>query len=64
MKTMRNCSFCCHDETVVAKLIVSNGVAICDRCIATCNVILNEPRERGAKEYDSWQLPQSREGER
>jgi ATP-dependent protease Clp ATPase subunit len=61
---VRNCSFCCHGEEVVEKLIVRDDVAICDRCIALCNIILNEPKIQGAKEYDSWRYAAEDKGEK
>lgn len=40
-KKQHHCSFCGKSENEATKLIAGQGVYICDECIATCNVILD-----------------------
>ncbi|MCC8169874.1 MAG: ATP-dependent Clp protease ATP-binding subunit ClpX [Oscillospiraceae bacterium] len=40
-KKQQRCAFCGKSENEVVKLIAGQGVYICDECINTCNVILD-----------------------
>lgn len=39
-KDLPSCSFCLRGRSVMAFVIQGPGVAICDRCVGTCNTIL------------------------
>jgi ATP-dependent Clp protease ATP-binding subunit ClpX len=42
-KIIDTCSFCNKHKDVVQKLIVSDGVAICNECVNLCQELLNDP---------------------
>lgn len=54
----KHCYFCGLPEEVLKTLFMKDDIGICDRCVECCNLIMAEPLISGAKEYDSWQLPQ------
>jgi len=48
--TLRHCSFCGRDETLVEFLIPStDGAYICDRCVEACGELITEHRNVGKK---------------
>lgn len=40
-----NCSFCGKEQDVVGKLIVGDGVAICNECVGLCQTLLVDPEK-------------------
>ena len=42
-KIIDTCSFCNKHKDIVQKLIVSDGVAICNECVNLCQDLLNDP---------------------
>ena len=43
------CSFCSKTRTQVFKIVIGPHVSICDECIALCNEILHEERQKTKK---------------
>ena len=43
------CSFCSKTRTQVFKIVLGPHVSICDECIALCNEILHEERQKTKK---------------
>ena len=41
-ETIDTCSFCNKHKDAVAKLIVGEGVAICNECVDLCETLLKE----------------------
>lgn len=53
MNTEQSCSFCGKPKGTVARLIVSENVAICNECVDLCDTLLLEDKQEKVQDHQS-----------